>query len=165
MTPKGFFGFFKNFRFHNQPPFEETDLVSPALWSIAGKCSSLYGPMLPIKFSIKTRKMLLKSVSFRKKMFSILSFLFFCAHYVMSVFILIDRLYFNYISSATRGPHQTMRTVVLFYGIFACPLAILVGWVLTFRGKQICEMINPIAEFGKRLRGKIHPDNSGWKIL
>lgn len=138
----------------NSYSHSETDLISPGLWEIFGEYVSLFGRVatLPWDFSVTERKLCIAKTSFRKR--GILKFSsFLMIGYTFTTFIILMHKVLFCVTN-NQDTKDTIRTFMMLYVICLFPALIPISFIISFRGGQICSIINPITQFQPAMSGK-----------
>lgn len=146
--------FRKLFKFPNSISPTENDLVSSRLWDILATYQFLFQYMHPFGILVFKRKIYVRNCSFLKRVFLKFSFLLLISFTIVTSLLLLNRLLSSR-TKATSSLIEISRTLVMLYVTFLFPSFIPTSVTINFGPGLVCQIVNPIVDFGPRIRGKL----------
>lgn len=136
----------------NSINYSDSDLISAGLWNVFAGYASTFSSVLPFRVLLRERKIYLVKCSHLKQTILTLSTTQMIAFPLVTFLLLIKKLLFTRLE-ASGDMLKTKRILTMFYVIFFLPALLSTSVMISFKGGQICQIVNPIVEFRDRIRG------------
>lgn len=144
---------FKVFVPLNSLPSIEYDLVSTGLWINLATYQSVFKYMHPYGILVQERKVFLRNSSHFKRIFLKVSTVLIIIFWSFTSFQLLWK-FFHYREGMGNSDLDAIRIFVMFYNTFIIPIFVQTSVIIGFGPDLFCQVLNPIVEFGVKIRGK-----------
>lgn len=131
----------------------EDDLISPGLWINLTIYQTVFQYFHPYEIFLHQRKIYVQSSSYVKRGFFKLSSVLLITFVALSFLLILWKLLRGRIGIGN-SDIDTLRLIALLYATFVIPMFIQASVTKGFRPELICQVVNPIVEFGRQIKGK-----------
>lgn len=133
-------------------PSPQNYLVSPGLWGILGTWSSVFRPLHSYRVFSQKRKIHIEQCSPLKSKFLKVPFLLTTSLSFTTFLLLFYTLYFHR-AEVEYSQVDMVRTLVMFYVTLILPVILPSSFVIAFRPDSMCQTLNQIDGFYRRIIG------------